>query len=279
MNYEEPITTFQELLKIATAEDWKCEKLLPVSHIPRSSALTAINKDKLLVPSKNNKHYINEELLFFYYGLAKFKPKSIEDLGNDPNPPMVFIFNIQQLLDEKNQKIKATRILPFDSGAFDMYKFEEGYTPRHFEFEMPQDEDILKLVVILFTNTENYLSNKHHFEKVKDTFYLIPKINKLYNMYEAVTKTRAKPDRRAKTFEIHFSGQVQLKPELILFPNSYITSPTGEQQLENQYPGIKRLPYMNESEPDSNLMRINDALSAYLEEKKKEMEENNKTVL
>lgn len=257
------VTTFSDLMKIVNGNDCGTQKLLPLAHIPRQSSLSQINDTRILEPKEGSLHYENEKLIFFSYGKAGFIPKSKSNRRNDIYPPLVFLFDLMKICNPENERLSPVRLLPFDSGGFSLYDMEDGFTPHHFEIMNPSEDDIKKLVIILFKSNMNYIKNSFFFENLVNDHLLIPEINELHNLYSDTSNRNSEVDTRCKIFEIHFNDHITLDPICIFYPNSYKTSPTGEAQLQNQYPGVPLQPYINNPNPDVNIFNLNQALASY----------------
>ncbi|MDF2188363.1 hypothetical protein [Paraflavitalea sp. CAU 1676] len=259
------ISTFSELIQIVNGQDCLLHKLLPLTHLPRQSSLSQINYTRVLEPKEGSLHYEDEKLVFFSYGKAGFIPKSKANRRNDIYPPLVFVFDLMKICDPDNQPINPVRLLPFDSGGFSMYEMEDGFTPHHFEIPNPSDEDIKKLMIILFQSNANYFENTFEFEKLVEEHLLIPELKELHILYTDAVKRNSEVDTRCKIFEIHFNKHIPLDPLCIFYPNSYTTAPSGKTQLKMQYPGIPTRPYINHNDPIQNINNINKALAKYFD--------------
>lgn len=260
------ITTFSDLTKIVNGQECNQHKLLPLAHIPRQSAISQINHTRRLEPKEGSLHYEKEKLVFFSYGKAGFIPKSKSDRRNDIYPPLVFLFDLIKMSSPDNKPLNPVRLLPFDSGGFKEYKMEDGFTPKHFEILNPTEDDIKKLVIILFRSNDNYINNSAEFQQLVEDHLLIPELRELHILYTDTVKRNTNIDRRCKIFELHFDEQITFDPICIFYPNSYRTSATGEQQLRAQYPGTELISYMNDSDPIVNIRNLNQALAAYFSE-------------
>lgn len=125
-------------------------EILPVCHTSRWQTL--VNE---IIPNGNrlrpqtNKNY-NEELLFFFYGKAKFLPENEVKNEYKSNHPFTLVYNINNNINDIH------RLVIFDSGGYPKYKISTIL--NHFELTNCTEEKLKKLISIFFKSNKNYIS-------------------------------------------------------------------------------------------------------------------------
>jgi hypothetical protein len=257
------IQNFRDLIDCVEDDQIKDEPLLPITHIPKWHKMNDILRAGRLKPFKGSKYYEEEDLIFFTYGRNSFMPKNVRGMANEAMAPIALVFNLQSIGKS------PIRILPFDSGGFEFYKLEEGYTPKDFEIPVKCNEDLQKLVCILFRNYRKYLKYEHEFKDLIPSLPAFPQIKGLHSLYETQANTTTEIGKQGRSIELHFDSEILLKPLLVIVPHNYWTDKNGKEQLELMFPGTAIEPYVASGNPYVHLDNINGVLQKYISKQRR----------
>lgn len=219
--------------------------ILPVCHTSRWDVL--INE---IIPNGNelgpiyNGDY-NEDLLFFFYGKAKYIPE--KDFKNEFKAyhPFTLVYDIKDKLQEIH------RLVVFDSGGYDRYK--TLIKLKHFELKDCDEEKLKRLITIFFKNNENYLKGK-----------LTPLLNPKDYPFCGALKDYCKIGvtinqhddteygEQAVTFEIQFK-EFTFKDSLIaaVIPDTVLTSDISREQCKRVFGEKKIVAYETNTQAKS----------------------------
>ncbi|NII29822.1 hypothetical protein HB364_32390 [Pseudoflavitalea sp. X16] len=253
------VTDFKEFLQLLKEEKIRKDKdLLPITHIPDSFKIGAIKKDRHFKTFKGNKNYPDEELAFFTYGRNVYIPEEKKNLENDAYPPMVFVM-------DPPSDIIPKRMLPFDSGGFERYDLPKGMPLSRFEIDRPCQEDMIKLVFLLYRNNQNYLKYEHDFEQLaKRLQFLFPELEVLHQFYSKVKNTSTEVGQQGRSVEIQYDQEVPLKPILVLYPHIFATNEGKADQVEMAFEGATVLPYAASGNPRVYITAINEQITRFI---------------
>ena len=236
------INTIKDLVEHSDIE-LKEDTILPICHTSRWDILIndIIPNGNKLRPTEENDY--GEELLFFFYGKAKYIPEN--DVKNiyEVYDPFTLVFNLKDNVREIH------RLVVFDSGGFPKYKI--GIRREHFEL-IDCDENILKkLVTIFFGNNDNYLDGKMSPVLNPSDFPFCGAFKEYCILGENVNKTQKPTEygEQAITFEIQFK-EFKLDESLVaaVIPDIAFSSEASKKQCRTVFGDIKFEPYTTDTQ-------------------------------
>lgn len=211
--------------------DLKAEKdidILPICHVTSYNSLSRIRLSGTLHTSKCPVY--GEELLYFFYGKAKYIPK--EDvksiLPENCRYPVALIVEGIHILR------KMRRFVVFDSGYYKKKNDDTQFPINEFTVEKGNYKMIKRYVRILYKNNENY--NKRNIrQNLVDAFpeyHSLRYIIDLHLQAKATTKTN-NFDTRVFTIEIQYDDEVNLLrcAKKIVIPDRFATSTASRKRL------------------------------------------------
>lgn len=212
-------------------------KLLPICHTrPLDEILNVVIVEPKLKPQKS-KDYSDTDLIFFFYGKAKYIPD--EDVKNifGSSPPVTLIFDL-----DKNIK----RFVCFDSGGYKLYEMEK-LDRKHFEIENCEPDLIKKYVKIFYKTNKNYLNKKFNYSLEAKIYPLCRALEELYRLAKDVKarKKSIKYGEQAFTIEIQFDEEFNLTPKVAVVPISIVSSKFGRDQLKSLFNDTELVDYNN----------------------------------
>ncbi|MCX6318259.1 MAG: hypothetical protein NTW29_13285 [Bacteroidetes bacterium] len=129
--------------------------LLPIFHTCESYYLNEILRHKKLIPQLQTcKDFLNEELLYLFYGRPAYRSSVTENSDLTSYLPACFIINPGIINNIK-------RIIPFDSGAFTngLYAdFLHSKMEINQFFLKPELNSIIRMIGYFFQNNANYFN-------------------------------------------------------------------------------------------------------------------------
>jgi|GEM_PF-4921619 len=259
MNLDKAVLKFSGLLNVV--ESHEIEEL-PIAHIPSIWNIGKIIEDGILLPQSGNKYYEKEELLFFNYGRCPFMPTRTQRLKNDPFPPIGLLFNIRKL------DLQPKRLLPFDSGGFDLYERLQPTKVSDYEINDPSLDDINKLMAVLFKSNENYLKFEHDFKEVAEACIFLPHLTLLEQHYSFIMNVQTGIGKQGKSFELQYAHKVNVEPMLVICPDNFQSNPTARAQFEQVFSKYPVRFYEYHLNPEVALERMNETLKKFINDGK-----------
>lgn len=213
--------------------------LLPLCHTTSTGKPLSEIVKKQALKSNLSQDY-GEDLIFFFYGKAKYFPKKDVQNHFGSYSPITFLFNLDSFSDS------PYRMVPFDSGGFILYDMN-GYEVKDFSIENVNEEKIKMLIKTFYTSNQNYINNQFTLNPVDYPLCdLIKKIHILHSKPMSGQSTGY--GNQAFTIELQYKVEsLTLKPIATFLPVSFFTSDSGKSQLEKAFPTSVLVPYRNNS--------------------------------
>lgn len=215
-------------------------KILPICHTSKWDKLIydIIPNNNKLKPIEDKTY--KEDLLFFFYGKAKYIPEN--DISNEYPDSESNPFSLIYCLDEKVEKIH--RALVFDSGGFERYETKAKL--NHFEFKIKDANTLKKAIKLFFTNTTNYINGKMNRTFNYEDYPLCAALREYCVIGDTINNNqKRKHGEQAITFEIQFKDCFNLHDSLIaaVVPDIALSTPTAEEQCSLLFSGKPMVPY------------------------------------
>lgn len=157
-----------------------------------------------------------EMLVFFFYGKAKYVPREFIREGGNRYLPVTMLFNMEQF-----GSVSPKRMLPFDSGGFELYKLK--VKPIDFYVvPSPSVDAVKKYIAGIYGTNEKYLTKKMKSDAVSEDslWYAVKEIKHLHDHpIEGV-------GNQAYTIEIQFedTGDIWAEPHAVVIPYRMFSS-------------------------------------------------------
>lgn len=178
---------------------------LPLTHVTDGYSFRDIMADEALAPSPCR--VFGENLLYLFYGRPAYRTAAeLEHNGSDAYWPVCFVM--------EPHAASASRIYPFDSGAFHHNRFDRVMYHKMMkeDFELDIDPDVPGKLLRLFWHDErSYFNADGPSGFVPGTFEFEAKA------YQALIRDpgRAPFDERNSAIELQINGSIELKGNTI----------------------------------------------------------------
>jgi hypothetical protein len=226
---------------VPNAEEYS---LLPFCHTTTEGYAVNIGLKKGLIP-RTCKEY-KESLTYLFYGKASFVTADEEDIYTD-DPPMTFIFDGE---DMKQYLIRSfKRLLPFDSGGFDRYKFRRGFERNDYTSELPEPWKILALIKLIYGNEiDKYLNDLIVPDSIDAHSDRCAQLKEMLRMYRNVKIVAAKTGKQVYSIEVQIAEVLPLlpiyrKPIYLVLPYNLFIGDYWGKTFRNQFPFVKLIQY------------------------------------
>jgi len=158
-----------------------------------------------------------EMLVFFFYGKAKYIPRKYVREGGNRFLPVTMLFNMEQF-----GNASPKRMLPFDSGGFDLYRLQVKPID-YYVVPSPSVGAVKKYISGIYGTNEQYLTRKMKPDAVSEDslWYAVKEIKYLHDHPPGEDV-----GNQAYTIEIQFedTGDVWAEPHAIVIPHRMFTS-------------------------------------------------------
>ncbi len=176
----------------------KTIKKLPMFHTTRYSNLESIYEYGI---TPNMCNIMHKNLIYLFYGRGVYLKESKAQITIDDNVLAVsFGFNVENLEMDKIHKV-----YPFDSGAFNLGKYDIHIDrSKNIDNYLLDVDQINKYIEIFFGNELNYINGTPNLSFVPDTI----ETRGIYNLVK--DKHSVGFDMRARTIEISYENILKL---------------------------------------------------------------------
>lgn len=221
--------------------------LLPLCHTTTEGFFMNIYESGNII-SEDECPVYHEHLIYFFYGKPSYIVEhEIENITDDP--PITFIYDLKDI-----EEYEIKRILPFDSGGFDRYKFKRGYKKENFSYDTPSLNVIKGMIKLLYQTNEEYLRDHINIANAQDFKKRSWSIKEIIELYDRIKKKQIKVGKQAYSIEIQFDSKkehdegIRFTPKYIILPYSFFTSDFwSEKDFSKKYPSIT-IDYYGETE-------------------------------
>ena len=210
-------------------------KTLPICFTRTHEQISNIvAKRENLIPQKSEDY--DEDLLFFFYGKAKYIPiDQVETIYMD-NDPITLIYSIKKPI---------RRFVCFDSGGYERYNMGD-LDRSHFEIENCEI-DLIKKYIKTFYESNNGYVDKRFIKILKKSHY--PLCKALHGLYRLANIEGKVPyGEQAFTIEIQFDEEFELDPDVVVAPMKLLSSDAGREQMKSTFNNAEMEVYKDEVE-------------------------------
>jgi len=242
-----PNSIINSLKDLTEKIDIKTEdiNILPACHTSSWKKLVdeIIPSGNVLKPTLNTDY--DEELLFFFYGKAKYIPN--EDLKDEykADHPFTLIYNIE------NKLSKIHRLVVFDSGGFPRYNID--ISRKHFELKDCTAEKLKRLISIFFKNNKNYIEGTMSPTLQPNDYPVCGVLNAYCKIGKKINeKENTDYGEQAITFEIQYK-EFDFKDSLIAvcIPDTVLSSDISKEQCKMVFGDKKLITYKTDTKAKS----------------------------